>query len=263
MGYDDRDPLDFILDNVKQNISFLQRSGRLSADAASQIDSLLSSPASSSATPIAHAFSPPVAAPLPPRAVSATPTPQQPQRVRALYDYDAPGDLNFRVGDVIELTPRPSDNDDWWTGRLNGQTGLFPSNYAEKISTSAPGPSPMSPMHMSSPAPVMSSLAHRLPPPPSSGPAAWNEKPPMQSSYSTPPYPGYPQQGPGPNAYYGSSQPAPNMQGGAPVPGSEEEQAKKKNKFGKLGSTVGNAAAGGLGFGAGAAIGGGIVNAIF
>jgi len=41
------------------------------------------------------------------------------------------------------------------------------------------------------------------------------------------------------------------------------ESAKKKNKYGKLGSTMGNAAAGGVGFGAGAAIGSGIINAIF
>lgn len=101
MGYDDRDPLDFILDNVKQNISFLQRSGRLSADAASQIDSLLSSPASSSAALVAPAFSPPVAAPLPPRAVSAAPTPQQPQRVRALYDYDVNISRLARTASVI------------------------------------------------------------------------------------------------------------------------------------------------------------------
>lgn len=42
----------------------------------------------------------------------------------------------------------------------------------------------------------------------------------------------------------------------------QEDQAKK-SKFGKLGSTMASSAAGGVGFGAGAAIGGGLVRAIF
>jgi hypothetical protein len=63
---------------------------------------------------------------------------------------------------------------------------------------------------------------------------------------SAPPFTGYPGQG-------GPGGPAPttvivqadaNPDGGNP--------AKKKNKFGKLGGTMGNAAAGGVGFGAGA-----------
>ncbi|KAG8713320.1 hypothetical protein FRC08_013412 [Ceratobasidium sp. 394] len=38
---------------------------------------------------------------------------------------------------------------------------------------------------------------------------------------------------------------------------------EKKDKYGKLKGTMANSAAGGLGFGAGAAIGGGLVRAIF
>lgn len=40
-------------------------------------------------------------------------------------------------------------------------------------------------------------------------------------------------------------------------------QTEKKNKFGKYGNTMAHSAAGGVGFGAGAAIGGGLVRAIF
>jgi len=40
-------------------------------------------------------------------------------------------------------------------------------------------------------------------------------------------------------------------------------QAEKKNKYGKYGNTMAHSAAGGVGFGAGAAIGGGLVRAIF
>jgi len=40
-------------------------------------------------------------------------------------------------------------------------------------------------------------------------------------------------------------------------------QTEKKNKYGKYGNTMAHSAAGGVGFGAGAAIGGGLVRAIF
>jgi len=43
----------------------------------------------------------------------------------------------------------------------------------------------------------------------------------------------------------------------------DEGQDKKKKKFGKFGNTMAHSAAGGLGFGAGAAVGSGIINAIF
>jgi hypothetical protein len=45
-----------------------------------------------------------------------------------------------------------------------------------------------------------------------------------------------------------------------PVP---EQQRPQKNKFGGLGQTMAQSAAGGVGFGAGAAIGSGIVGSIF
>lgn len=48
--------------------------------------------------------------------------------VVALYDYDAlaEGDLSFRKDDKIELVNRTQDANDWWTGKLRGQTGVFP-----------------------------------------------------------------------------------------------------------------------------------------
>jgi len=42
-----------------------------------------------------------------------------------------------------------------------------------------------------------------------------------------------------------------------------EGQEQKKSKFGQYGNTIAHSAAGGLGFGAGAAVGGGIINSIF
>lgn len=50
--------------------------------------------------------------------------------VIALYDYDAQqaGDLSFRKDDRIEIVERTANADDWWTGKLNGQQGVFPGN---------------------------------------------------------------------------------------------------------------------------------------
>uniref|UniRef100_A0A060TBE5 ARAD1D34606p n=1 Tax=Blastobotrys adeninivorans TaxID=409370 RepID=A0A060TBE5_BLAAD len=51
----------------------------------------------------------------------------------ALYDYtaQAQGDLSIRAGDRIEVVQRTADANGWWTGRLNGQQGLFPGNYVQ------------------------------------------------------------------------------------------------------------------------------------
>ncbi|RDB29455.1 Protein csh3 [Hypsizygus marmoreus] len=65
-------------------------------------------------------------------------------------------------------------------------------------------------------------------------------------------------------ALHGRDAPPPSGEGTNSVglqqaPGTEE----KKSKFGKYGNTMAHSAAGGVGFGAGAAIGGGLVRAIF
>lgn len=53
--------------------------------------------------------------------------------VTALYDYQAQaaGDLSFPAGAVIEVVQRTADPNEWWTGRYNGQQGVFPGNYVE------------------------------------------------------------------------------------------------------------------------------------
>lgn len=52
------------------------------------------------------------------------------QYVVALYDYEAQaeGDLSFKKDDKIEVIERTADQNDWWTGRLRGVTGVFPGN---------------------------------------------------------------------------------------------------------------------------------------
>ncbi|CAG8476822.1 7767_t:CDS:2 [Paraglomus occultum] len=72
----------------------------------------------------------PVAAP--PRPPPAT-KPRPKNYVTALYDYEAQaeGDLSFKKNDRIEVIERTADANGWWTGKLNGKTGLFPGNYVE------------------------------------------------------------------------------------------------------------------------------------
>jgi len=226
MAVDESDPLEFLVTQLKGNVEFLEKKGRLSKHQAHQIASLLAS--SPSTAPPPHVESPQVV----------------PQFVRALYDYNTPGDLNFRTGDVIELVPSANDNDDWWRGRLNGHVAIFPSNHVEKI----PGPVP----------------------PYNAGPAiSYNEKAPTHSFNDDLRPSGYPGGYQAPNGYQGAyPTPAPYQSAPPPTtvvyqqpPGPEDP--KKKSKLSKIGGTVGTAAAGGLGFGAGTAVGSGIINAIF
>jgi lipid-binding SYLF domain-containing protein len=53
----------------------------------------------------------------------------------ALYTFkgEQNGDLPFKKGDVIDILKKTDTVDDWWTGRNNGITGIFPANYVELI----------------------------------------------------------------------------------------------------------------------------------
>ncbi|KAJ7630388.1 hypothetical protein FB45DRAFT_915349 [Roridomyces roridus] len=72
---------------------------------------------------------PPPPPPLKPKPKAAP----QIQYVVALYDFaaQADGDLSFNTGDRIEVVERGASAEDWWTGRLNGQQGVFPGNYVQ------------------------------------------------------------------------------------------------------------------------------------
>lgn len=49
-------------------------------------------------------------------------------RAIALYTFDADqaGDLGFKKGDMINIVEKSQSVDDWWTGEINGRTGIFP-----------------------------------------------------------------------------------------------------------------------------------------
>ncbi|KAF8339563.1 SH3 domain-containing protein [Cantharellus anzutake] len=228
------DAFDFLVEQIKTNVKFLQTKGRLSSDAARQVENLLDTGNTSTPFPSEKAtpFTPTIApAPAP------SPAPQV-RRVRALYHYDNPGDLCFKAGDIVELTPRPDDNDDWWTGSLNGQTGLFPSNYVEKMQANDSSPPPPSGVYSST-------LVQTT--------YTYSEKPGPPQPVHAPPY-----QASGP-----TYNPPPGPSSTTVVVQQPDGAPGKKSKFGRLGSTMANSAAGGVGFGAGAAVGSGIINAIF
>ena len=53
--------------------------------------------------------------------------------VLALYSYTptSADELSFHKGSVISVISKEGD---WWKGELNGQVGLFPSNYVQGLS---------------------------------------------------------------------------------------------------------------------------------
>jgi len=68
----------------------------------------------------------------PPVVRKPQPGPPQGQRVRALYPFHAEDstELSFNYGDIITVT---KENGEWFEGELNGNKGMFPANYVEKI----------------------------------------------------------------------------------------------------------------------------------
>ncbi|KAJ7746614.1 hypothetical protein B0H16DRAFT_1320819 [Mycena metata] len=201
-------------------------------------------------------------------------------------------DLSFRAGDTIEIVAET--NADWWTGRHNGKQGLFPSNYVEKLPPSGPSPyqaresysgNPSMPSFPSQPAYQPPSGPPYQPPSGPQGPYSGPGYQPLGPGYQ-PPGQGYQPPGGGYQPPSGGYQPAYNPPSGPlqdgpynsyngpppmigkptqapPAAAPAPQQPPKKGKFGNLGNTLAQSAVGGVGFGAGSAVGSGIVNAIF
>jgi len=166
------------------------------------------------------------------------PPPPATRRVqaRAVWAYNEDGheptDLSFSVGDIIDITAE--ENEDWWRGRCNGREALFPSSYVEKITSPEPQQQPQ----------------QRGALPPQYSDTNNNEKAVYRPFMA---------------AHHGVDAPPPsgsaevNSVGLQQAPGQEE----KRNRFGPYKSTLAHSAVGGVGMGAGAAIGSGLVRAIF
>lgn len=56
-----------------------------------------------------------------------------PNQAIALYTFEADqtGDLGFKKGDIVTVVQKSVSQDDWWTGELNGKSGIFPANYVQ------------------------------------------------------------------------------------------------------------------------------------
>ncbi|RXK37065.1 hypothetical protein M231_05653 [Tremella mesenterica] len=72
-------------------------------------------------------------APPPPPPLKAKPSFAPVKYATAIFDFEAQaeGDLSFNAGDRIEIIERTDNADDWWTGKLNGRTGIFPGTYTQ------------------------------------------------------------------------------------------------------------------------------------
>ncbi|CEP62911.1 SH3 domain-containing protein LALA0_S06e06678g [Lachancea lanzarotensis] len=236
------------LATVKTELEFLQESNVISQQAFQDIMAALP-----------ERYSPEEAR----RETPSTTAASQNEFVEAVYAFQAQqdGDLDFHVGDKIEVLEKPSP--EWFKGRCNGKVGMFPSNYVKPAFSGSLGQG----------TDRLNSLA---PPPPQYQPQAQQQlqlqpqqtnasahssysqpqfPPPSTNYYQNPPQQQYQNQMQ--QAYYQS--PPPMQQ--QPVQEQQQQQQHHAGSqaFKKFGSKLGNAAI----FGAGATIGSDIVNGIF
>ncbi|KAF9000643.1 SH3 domain-containing protein [Cyathus striatus] len=218
-----------VVSQIESNVQFLAEQNYIShADASAILTKLPNANTATSPNAVSQLANRVKSLALPARTPSALRSvPAAPSvRARAIWSYNENG------VDPDDLSFSAGDiieiveetNADWWKGRFNGKEALFPANYVEKISTPAPA----------------------FPVVPAAGKPAYK---PFRAAYA------------------GMDQPPP-----APTPAAapanslglqQVDQTEKKSKYGALGNTMAHSAAGGVGFGAGAAIGGGLVRAIF
>jgi len=255
--------LSLIVSQTRQNVEFLMEHNEISSSAGRDILSRLPSTNDIAVRELSEQTRrmaiPSPSPPVEPGPQSGPPIrrieqpPPSLQRARALWAYNEngsePNDLSFRPGDIIEVIAET--NADWWTGRVNGKQGLFPSNYVEKVPASPPSYPPPNEVRGVSPAPA--------PVPYHSGPPA-----PYQPVYNGPPPGGYQSPSPQPyNPYLGPPmQPQPQTAVVEAQP-AQPAQPAKPSRMGGMGRLLATSAVGGVGFGAGSAVGSGIVGAIF
>lgn len=202
----------------------------------------------------------------PPPAELSRSSPQNPVGYcKVSYEYQAveADDLNLSKGDKLAVTEHLSE--DWWKGHKKGSTqvGVFPSNYVSVISqqefelnsvirnaVAAPPSEKLEHNYQ----PLYSPQEYSQPPPQQYSPYQAPQQYPPQQLQQQPSYGGYAQYPPPSTNYYPQQQAPPPQQ--EPQP---EQQLQSSGHLRKFGSKLGNAAI----FGAGATIGGDIVNSIF
>jgi hypothetical protein len=68
-----------------------------------------------------------------PAAASAAAARASSARAKFTYRSDHERDLCFTKGETIELLSEAEPGSGWWTGRIGARTGIFPSNYVERL----------------------------------------------------------------------------------------------------------------------------------
>lgn len=166
----------------------------------------------------------------PPPPPARNPTPSRPELCRAvaLYRYAEPEDCTFEAGDQIAVYEYM--NPEWWLGKniRTNKEGVFPVNYVQ-----VQQPPPMGGYYGDEKAGVGGY--------------------PAQPTYAQPP------PGPGPSNPYNSAVPPMAIAEGGSGQAADGKPSKGSEMGKKFGKKLGNAAI----FGAGATIGGNIVNSIF
>ncbi|KAG8941694.1 hypothetical protein FRC03_004178 [Tulasnella sp. 419] len=280
-----KDFAEYIIERISHDLGFLKSQGLLSAGDESAILARLSNIQYGTPNNVASVASSPsptfplkqVRTPSGGSTITSTPTitatdpallkravpPPPPRNIKvaarcqALWDYNLDGaeenDLSFRKGDIIELIDDERANNDWWFGTIGDQTGLFPSNHVEKIPTEQPNRfrGNESAIPHNSPAPAYSASGYGATP----------------NLYEKGRFPGQAQSSlsPSPTQAHSTTFASTSSDGeGLNQHGLHQTQdPEKKDKYKRLKGQVGTAVTTGFGFGAGAAVGSGIVNAIF
>ncbi|XBW34584.1 hypothetical protein QEN19_000147 [Hanseniaspora menglaensis] len=169
-----------------------------------------------------------------------------------LYDFDPQqnGDLGLKKGDKIIILEKLSQ--DWFKGKdKDNKEGVFPANYVKVLEGNKEANRPLPP-----PPPSYNS-SNTLPVTNTGSNSSYYQQPiPQQQEQQvyqqqTAPFP------PASTNYYQQQQPVQQQQ--QPTQQQQQQQSNQPSKFGNIGSKLGNAFV----FGAGATLGGDLVNSIF
>lgn len=171
--------------------------------------------------------------------------------VEAIYEFQPQqdGDLHIKPGDKIEILEKSSP--EWYKGKCNGSTGMFPSNYVKPAFSGGSSVTKTANPPRYSPPAEKPAQQYQAPP---SGPPPQQQQmqyqPPPQQYQQQPPFP------PASTGYYQQPQQVVVQQ---EQPQQQQQQSSGSDHLKKFGSKLGNAAI----FGAGATLGSDLVNSIF
>ncbi|XP_029589399.1 CD2-associated protein isoform X2 [Salmo trutta] len=74
-----------------------------------------------------------------PRGLKKSKSEPKKRQCRALFEYvpQNEDELELKIGDIIDINEEVEEG--WWSGTMNGKSGLFPSNFVKEMETNADG----------------------------------------------------------------------------------------------------------------------------